>query len=236
MIIYGTKAIPLKIVDIPLACSNCGHGQRHIHVFRNFFSLFFIPVLPLNKGALIHCPNCKKEQTKKEFLKEFEDNKDAAALKEQLKSMIREAKVPLYAYATTALAFCLVFGFAAFIYNENSKSSALAASYGQGPTANVLAIVRDQEEAFPYGINYISHIQDQEAVIFQWKYSYASQKDAQKDLLRVKSSISGNNLKKNFLEPVLVPLDAFHKVDFVHILPLSIAAVDLEQFQKQVES
>lgn len=43
-------------------------------------------------------------------------------------------------------------------------------------------------------------------------------------------------MKKDFHKPLIVPLKAFHKENFVYILPLSIDAVDLEQFYEHEES
>jgi len=157
-------------------------------------------------------------------------------MKDHLKSIIKEERVPLYAYATTVLAFTLIFGFFAFIYYEDHQASLMAASYVEKPTGNVLAVMKNEDGVYPYSIFYVSHIRDQEAVVFEWKYSYASLKDARNDISTVKSSISDNQGKKHFMEPILASVESFPGEDFVYVLPLTIAALDLEQFQDEEES
>ena len=163
--------------------------------------------------------------------------KDPTVLSNQLKAMMKEARVPFYACITTVIAISLVFGFSSWVYYKEHQGAQMAASYAQQPIDNVFAIVKveGEDEAYPYEILYISHIQEGEAVVFPWKFAYTSYRNALKDFTRVKNSISANNVKKDFHEPIIVSVEAFHDLSFVTVIPFSIAAVDLEQFHARNE-
>lgn len=65
IIIFGTKARVVADDNASKQTSTCGYCRELVQMepVRNkrYFSLFFIPILPLEKGeAAWRCPNCKK--------------------------------------------------------------------------------------------------------------------------------------------------------------------------------
>jgi hypothetical protein len=221
MIEFGTEPIELKTIDIQHSCSSCGYNHQKIHIYRVFFSLFHIPVIPLHKSAIVSCLRCGKQHDKEELVEELlSDGKNAKEVEVHLKAIIKETKVPFYTYVTTGLAFTFVIWLIASNYYEEHQSSIQLASYAQKPIDNVLVVFK-ADHAFPYHIMYIPQIVDGEAVIFEWKYAYRSLEDAKKEMAKVTISIS-TTVKNNFYEPILVPLDAFLDSKFVHINPLPV--------------
>jgi zinc ribbon protein len=213
MILYGTKTITLKTIDLPISCTACNHHQQQIQVYRKFFSLFFIPVFPFLKNALISCTNCGNQMKLKQFFKDFnEKGKDVAVAKTHMKSLIKEAKTPFYTYATTGLALAVLAGFGGYFYYEEHRMAMQASAYAQQPIDNVLLVYKDEEEAYPYHIAYIPKIEDKEAVFFGWNYSYLTASDAKSDLSTVRNAIFNNTVKKNFGTPLLIPVTAFSTV------------------------
>lgn len=61
-IIFGSKTIrkTINTKAEPCVCENCGN-EKHWDIVRDrlFFSLFFIPVLPLHSTYYEMCPICK---------------------------------------------------------------------------------------------------------------------------------------------------------------------------------
>jgi uncharacterized tellurite resistance protein B-like protein len=61
MIIWGTRGITFTLEDSQFQCPQCGGMQngklKHV---RNFFTLYFIPIIPLNvAGRFVECSVCK---------------------------------------------------------------------------------------------------------------------------------------------------------------------------------
>src|SRR5512135_2525035 len=61
MIIFGTRGVTMTKESGDFACPGCGGSQqRYVRKsVRRFFTLYFIPLLPLNKlGEYIQCERC----------------------------------------------------------------------------------------------------------------------------------------------------------------------------------
>lgn len=59
-IVFGTRGRQTKLSEGEFYCPTC-HASRHYErkLARNFFSLYFIPLIPLNKGTeFIECMTC----------------------------------------------------------------------------------------------------------------------------------------------------------------------------------
>ncbi len=60
MIIFGSKGVESNMGSGVFFCPNCGGDQRywHKHV-RRYFTLYFIPLIPLDKiGEIVQCTGC----------------------------------------------------------------------------------------------------------------------------------------------------------------------------------
>lgn len=234
MIIYGTKHIELKNIEISQPCSSCGFGKQILHIYRKFISLFYIPVFPLRKNALVICPNCGNENTKNKLLKQLStEGKDTGETKKLLDTIVKEARVPIYAYFTTAITLSILFGVLGYMYYNERQGSLAAAAYYDSPVENVLVIYRDEEEAFPYKIFYVPQFYDDgEAIVVEWMYAYKTLRDAKSDLDTVSSMLTTNSVAKNFIEPAVVPMDVIKELKLAYVKPLSFT-VDLDNLIQQ---
>ncbi|MFC6883924.1 MULTISPECIES: TerB family tellurite resistance protein [Actinomadura] len=62
MIIFGWRVVFFTLTRGVFHCPDCGGDREYRRRYgRNFFTLFFIPVLPLNKtgGEFVECETCK---------------------------------------------------------------------------------------------------------------------------------------------------------------------------------
>lgn len=63
-IIFGTHQRTIKDHNATTTTSRCGHCQQLVQLepvkIRTYFALFFVPLIPLEKGKLAYrCPSCK---------------------------------------------------------------------------------------------------------------------------------------------------------------------------------
>jgi hypothetical protein len=61
MIIFGFRVLYRTTAQGVFFCPRCGAGRQYqLRVGRRWFTLFFIPVIPLNKvGGFVQCPACR---------------------------------------------------------------------------------------------------------------------------------------------------------------------------------
>jgi hypothetical protein len=64
IIIFGTRGRTVADNSAQSVTANCTHCNQFVTLQpvrrKRYFSLFFIPVIPLDKGkAAMQCPNCK---------------------------------------------------------------------------------------------------------------------------------------------------------------------------------
>jgi len=61
MIIFGTRGVTLKTGSGEFTCPQCNSQQPYNwRTVRRFFTLYFIPVIPMDKlGEYVECQNCK---------------------------------------------------------------------------------------------------------------------------------------------------------------------------------
>ncbi|MFL2571750.1 MAG: TerB family tellurite resistance protein [Parvicellaceae bacterium] len=61
MIIFGTRGVPSTVKEGSFHCPQCNNDQNFRHrKVRNFFTLYFIPLIPLGSaGEYVECRNCK---------------------------------------------------------------------------------------------------------------------------------------------------------------------------------
>ncbi|MBA3603794.1 MAG: hypothetical protein H0W50_09190 [Parachlamydiaceae bacterium] len=166
MLIYGTKKIELKTIDLPVACTSCGHAQQRLQIYRKFVSLYFIPLIPLQKKSVVNCPSCFKELKGKIFFEGLATKElDPVQAKFHFKSILKATKTPLYMYVLPFLLVALIAGVFAYGYHESQQSKVMLEEYLHSPVGNVITVIKSQEGAYPYHISYIAEINDQNAVV-----------------------------------------------------------------------
>ncbi len=230
MLIYGTKTIDLKTIDLPVACTNCGHSQQRLHIFRNFLSLYFIPIIPLRKKGIVNCPACLNELKEKVFFKELAyKGLDLAQAKSHYKSFLNSTKTPLYMYVLPFLLLAFLVGCFATTFHESQQIKLSVKEYLKSPLGNVITVIKSKEGAYPYHISYIAEIYGETAVVFDWGYSYESKNDVERGVKLARKSIDKNDLKTDFSLPHFVPVEIVKEVGIVDIRTLN-KPVDWKRF------
>lgn len=63
MLIYGWKTYVQVLAVLRLVCGQCGNASEHVlRKLTTKFTLFWIPLFPINKKHMLFCPACQHEQ------------------------------------------------------------------------------------------------------------------------------------------------------------------------------
>jgi len=63
MLIYGWKSYARVLAVLRLVCGQCGNASEHVlRKITTKFTLFFIPLFPINKKHTLFCTACEHEQ------------------------------------------------------------------------------------------------------------------------------------------------------------------------------
>lgn len=135
MIIYGTKAKVIKTSSIDTACESCDKSQHYLHFVQKYFHIFWIPVFPLSKEAILECQHCKKVTGQKEM---------TVQQKNMVKSKRGDVKAPVYMYLGTLLIAALI-GWSVFSINQEEANTQI---YIEQPAANDVVIVQAKPDQF----------------------------------------------------------------------------------------
>jgi hypothetical protein len=219
MIIFGIKPVSLKTTALAYPCADCNHDYQRLHVYRIFFTLFFLPVLPLSKKTTISCPHCGRETRKAQFLKQLPASQTTLA--HDIQKAIQEARTPFSAYRGTILLLGL---FAiGFVVARHEERQALQATfkYIQEPVENVLLVCKATHEAYPYHITYIQKIVGVECVMLEWNYQYKTAYKAINVLSDVRKVLSENAVEHNFQQPFLISKNDLSELSIIRVEPLS---------------
>ena len=95
MIIFGTKAKYKTIGSGQFFCPHCQKTRNYEHKHaKNYFSLYFIPIIPLNDiGDFIECQSCR--MTYKQEVLDFKPSKpqpDAARMLNAIKANLEKGR------------------------------------------------------------------------------------------------------------------------------------------------
>lgn len=97
MIIFGTKGVTLSGESGQFYCPSCASSQPYTHkTVRRFFTLFFIPIIPLDKlGNYVECHNCNG--TFKEDALNYNPQKEQAEFNTGYHKAIRHIMIAMMA-------------------------------------------------------------------------------------------------------------------------------------------
>ncbi|GEM_PF-959953 len=102
MLIFGTNKFKLKHAPFKgHRCVRCDREETAIKIFGHYFHIFFIPIFPLKKSAIIGCKSCKHINA---------PNEVDQSVKDFMKSAKQSVKQPWYAYSGSMLLFLIVLG------------------------------------------------------------------------------------------------------------------------------
>ena len=100
IVFYGTKVVPVGVDESFIRCPACeSHQHADVMIESHYFHIYWIPIMPFDKTALIICQNCGLKRTRMEINERWFSNY------REIKSKFRH---PWYAYAGVAF-FTLIF-------------------------------------------------------------------------------------------------------------------------------
>lgn len=101
MIIYGTKAHPLKSDLLPNeTCTNCNtKGKIVMSIFSKYAHIFWIPIFPVGRVGVSTCMNCQQTLVSKDM---------PMYLKMQYEQTVPQTKVPWWTWSGLGLIAILI--------------------------------------------------------------------------------------------------------------------------------
>ncbi len=147
MIVYGWNAKNIKqaLLDT-YECPNCQQKQSVLFISAKYIHIFWIPLFPFKKSAIIVCNHCKHETDEKAI------TQITGATVNQLK-----AAVPLPKYLFSGLALLMVaIGYLTYNGVQNNK---LEQAYIKDPHIGDVYLIKSNEEPTEYN-HYFLKVRD----------------------------------------------------------------------------
>jgi len=103
MIIYGTRATPLKSLQLTNeVCANCNtKGSIVLSVFSKYVHIFWIPTFPIGRTGVSTCTNCQQTLVKKDM---------SMLLKLDYEQAVAQTRVPVWTWTGLGLIALLIIG------------------------------------------------------------------------------------------------------------------------------
>lgn len=138
MIIYGWNTKNIKQAPLEsFECPNCGHKNSFLAVFAHYAHIFWIPLFPYKKSAMISCANCQLVTEEKAM------QQDMKAKIKQLKSAV---SIPKYLFSGLII---IVLGIGYLTYSSN-QSDKEEQSYIDNPATGDVYLLKDLTEVTEY--------------------------------------------------------------------------------------
>lgn len=157
LIIYGTrKARIKKYSDNSQGCKSCGAFDLNIKVYRKYYHVFFIPVIPIGaKTSTIRCNNCSEPLRSDTFQKQYENI----------------SKTPFYFYTMLILfALPFVLGIIANMNNQNEKIKFIE----KPEVGDIYTIRKEEKDTTRYYFLRVAEIHGDTIVTYHNKLEYAN--------------------------------------------------------------
>src|SRR5947207_2993164 len=114
LIFYGRKKVPVGVDEFFIKCPVCeAHQHADVMIESHYFHIYWIPVMPFDKTALIICQQCGLKRTDMEFSNRWFSNYD------EIKSKFRH---PWYTYVGLTIILLLVFTLIINIVSQGSST------------------------------------------------------------------------------------------------------------------
>lgn len=162
MIIWGWTEKLLGSTLTNLTCTNCGKSGLVSYAFQRFFTIFFIPTIPLGKRGALGCPSC-----------------GTAFLPENFNQTVTH-KTPWWGFSGLVLLGSLIaLGIAIAIVESQNTSS-----YLQDPHANDIVVLKVKDidkdkDMYPY--LKLKSVDGDKITYHESKYSFSRERDALKE-------------------------------------------------------
>lgn len=111
MTFFSTGRKELKSYILKLPCLKCNHEPQRISIYRTYFHLFFIPIIPFRKKAAFNCPHCGNSLSMRKFLKtQNMTSEQKTNVKSHLKDLIKQTRSPTYPLIFLAIMIIALLG------------------------------------------------------------------------------------------------------------------------------
>jgi hypothetical protein len=156
LLIYGRRSMRIKkYTDNQQCCKNCKTFEFDVKVYRSYFHIYYIPVLPFgNKTVEIRCKSCG------EPLRDYVIQKHYVDI----------AKTPFYLYSLVIL----IAGLFAFIISKNLITQKEKARFVNDPkVGDVYGIRKDENNSTTYYFLRASQINGDTVLVYHSNLEYS---------------------------------------------------------------
>lgn len=194
MLIWGWTTKNTGQVVTDWVCSHCQQDGLVMVTFQKFFTLFFVPAIPLNKTQVLVCCACSTEYNPKALGIETKD--------------MPAAKTPIWGFAgpiiiVLLIALSMIFG----AIDSNKKEQYLAS-----PQVNDVVIYKDMtEKKTPYVCLKIQEVKDGIVIFKESRYAYSHLKGVREVALK------SDNGEAFFEDVFEMPISNLKQLDVVSI-------------------
>jgi len=174
----GVKIMNGVRLDEP-ECPGCGEEALEVEVTHRYAHLYWIPMFPIGKVAVIRCAACGKL---------WERRKMTASMDDAASRVKNDSPAPRYFFAGTyAIAILVIAG----MY-VGWKSDRDTASYVRDPHINDLYVVRAELDAlYPHQVVRVEEVRGDSIVVAMGTYGYVKSDDAAEAISRGDHKKSG---------------------------------------------
>ncbi len=162
MIIYGWNTKNIKQAPLEgFECPNCGAKNSFLAIFAHYAHIFWIPIFPYKKSAIISCANCQHTTEEKALPQDMKQKMG------QLKSSVG---IPKYLFSGLVI-LLLGVGYIAYSSNQSDKEEQ---SYIDSPQIGDVYVMKDLTEKteFKYYLLKVNDIVGDSLMISVSSYSY----------------------------------------------------------------
>ena len=148
MIVYGWNSRNLKQAPLQnYQCPNCQQSESHIVILAKYVHIFWIPVFPYKKSAIVFCTQCKHET--------HDENAIMLGSESAVKKLKATVPLPFYLFSGLAL-ILLAIGYFTYAGTKDDKREQ---SYVEDPRKGDVYLIKNSEEPTTYN-HYLLKVRD----------------------------------------------------------------------------
>ncbi len=162
MIIYGWNSKIIKQAPLEnLTCEHCQEKNSLLTIYSRYVHIFWIPMFPYKKEALISCAHCQKATEEKHMTVDY---------KEKVKALKKSVPTPKYLFSGLVI-LALGAAYLGYAGNENTKKEL---SFLEQPQAGDVYRNYDETETteYKYYLWKVADVIDDSVYVSPSSYSY----------------------------------------------------------------
>ncbi len=162
MIIYGWNSKVIKQAPLNnLTCDNCNEQNSLLAIYSKYVHIFWIPVFPYGKEAVIVCSHCQKATKEKDLDTER---------KQKIKALKSSVKTPLYLFSGLIL---IVMAIGYFSY-ASGKTKQEELTFLEDPAVGDIYMNYDKTEQseYKYYLWKVTNVSDDSIYVSPGSFSY----------------------------------------------------------------